>query len=119
MSEAGPDDTPRAAGEEAILDQQEALLRQALGSELEYLVDIVQAGMAAEDFRRSPNGRVLLARLEKQCVSALAVLRDPSYAEKPTLEAAYQLRVAYAAMDAIASAVVAGKGAEKSIDQIS
>jgi hypothetical protein len=110
-------DQPRAAGEAEAIEEQELMLRQMLGAEDEFLVDLVQAGMDAADFIKSRTGIGLLQDLTQSMKGALAVLRDPSKDEKSTLDAAYQLRVAYAAADSIASTIIAGRRAERRIDE--
>jgi hypothetical protein len=103
--------------EAADIDEQERQLRNMLGSEQEYLLDLAQAGMDAATFGNSPVGRSLLVDLRQQMLRALRVLRDPAQAPDATMAAVYQLRVAVAATESISSAIAAGHRAELAIDQ--
>lgn len=120
MATEGPDKQAVAEGRDQIstLDEQERALRKLLGSEHDFLVDLVHAGMDAADFRRSRTGKIFLEEQSKLMSSALAVLADPTKDDKATLAAAYQLRVAYASTMSILETIVAGTMAEQNIDRL-
>lgn len=117
MSETEGSVPTEGKDEVSVLDAQEQLLRQMLGDENQHLVDMLHAGMDADEFRKSRTGKAMLDGCISQMGDALRVLRDPKQGERETLGAAYQLRVAYAAMDAVLGAVVAGRAAERQIDE--
>jgi hypothetical protein len=119
MSESGPDAIPDRPLEVEVLDEQEQSLRQLLGDEHQYLVDLLQAGIEADEFRKSRAGVALLKDLQQQMKAALAVLRDPDKNTEETLAAAYKLRIAYAATNSIAAAIQQGRRAESDIDRFS
>ena len=102
----------------AVIEEQERLLRSMLGDEDEFLVDLVQAGMQAEEFRRSREGKVFLQDQLQAMRNAMAVLTDPQKPDGETAGAVYQLRVAYAAVQGIIGAITAADAAARKIDDI-
>lgn len=59
----------------------------------------------------------MLVNLKQRMQRAILILRDSSKDAEETLNAAYELRIAYAAMDAISGAIEAGKTAADDIDK--
>lgn len=117
MSEAGPEGVPPERNEAAILDEQERALRRELGAEHEFLVDQIIDGMEVKRFVATQAGQAVLRSLRENMQAALAVLRDPTQKDEATLKAAYELRVAFSALDTIAGIIAQGTNAERAVDE--
>lgn len=106
------DDT---ADELAELEQQ---LLSSLPEEVQFLADLVQVGMDAEDFRRSPAGRRFFAALTHDMREALVVLVDPARPPDEHAAALRKLQVSRAALASILGAIEQGRLAANRIDDV-
>jgi hypothetical protein len=93
-------------------------LRSSLPDEVHFLVDLVQAGMDAEDFRNSQAGQRLLGGLARDLRDALRVLVNPAESPDTTAAALRSLQVAHAALRTILAAIAQGRLAARNIDDV-